>query len=99
MSLNCGIRVAGWPGGYKVSQGFAAYGPTSTDLQPLEDTHSVLISTDDSMKLTLPGRDNVQGLYDPADFDFRLKPGSKAIGAGVVLPTINNNVAGKAPGL
>jgi hypothetical protein len=51
------------------------------------------------MKLTLPTRDNVQLLYNPADLDFRLKAGSKAIDAGVALPTINDGFTGKAPDL
>jgi hypothetical protein len=62
-----------------------------------QDKHSILVSTDDFVKVTLPNRDNVQQLYNPADFDFRLKAGSKAIDAGVLLPTINDKFTGKGP--
>jgi hypothetical protein len=64
-----------------------------------QEKHSIYITVDDFMKVTLPSRDNVQLLYNPADFDFRLKAGSKAIDAGVVLPTINDGFTGKAPDL
>ncbi|MGB6846480.1 MAG: hypothetical protein WBE09_16425, partial [Candidatus Acidiferrales bacterium] len=64
-----------------------------------QEKHSILIGLDDFMKVTLPSRDNVQKLYNPADFDFRLRPGSKAIDAGVLLPTINDGFTGKAPDL
>jgi hypothetical protein len=40
-----------------------------------------------------------QHLYDPARFDFRLKPGSAAVDAGVVLPNINDGFTGSAPDL
>ena len=64
-----------------------------------QEKHSILIGLDDFMKVTLPSRDNVQKLYNPADFDFRLRPGSKTIDAGVLLPTINDGFTGKAPDL
>jgi hypothetical protein len=38
-------------------------------------------------------------LYKPDDFDFRLKPGSAAIDAGIALPTINDDFTGRAPDL
>ena len=37
--------------------------------------------------------------YDAIALDFRLKPNSKAVDAGVRLPTINDGFAGKAPDL
>ncbi len=37
--------------------------------------------------------------YNPEDFDFRLKPGSVAVDAGILLPTINDDFTGKAPDL
>ena len=33
------------------------------------------------------------------DLNFRLRPGGKAIDAGVPLPTINDDFTGKAPDL
>ena len=37
--------------------------------------------------------------YDAVALDFRLKPNSKAVDAGVRLPTVNDGFAGKAPDL
>ncbi len=37
--------------------------------------------------------------YHAADLDFRLKPGSKAVDAGVRLPNVNDGFGGKAPDL
>ena len=37
--------------------------------------------------------------YDAVDLVFRLKPNSKAVDAGVRLPTVNDGFAGKAPDL
>jgi hypothetical protein len=37
--------------------------------------------------------------YEAADLNFRLKPGSKAVDAGVRIPNINDGFAGKAPDL
>jgi hypothetical protein len=38
-------------------------------------------------------------VYHVANFDFRLKAGSKAVDAGVRLPNVNDDFAGKAPDL
>ncbi|MBM3814449.1 MAG: hypothetical protein FJW20_22725 [Acidimicrobiia bacterium] len=38
-------------------------------------------------------------VYHAMDLNFRLKPNSKAVDAGVVVPTINDNFSGKAPDL
>ena len=38
-------------------------------------------------------------VYHSMDLNFRLKPNSKAIDAGQVLPTVNDNFTGKAPDL
>jgi hypothetical protein len=37
--------------------------------------------------------------YEPGDFDFRLKAGSKAVDAGLPVPNVNDGYAGKAPDL
>jgi hypothetical protein len=36
-------------------------------------------------------------IYPVAGYDFGLRPKSKAIDAGVMLPNINDNFSGKAP--
>ena len=33
----------------------------------------------------------------PMDLNFRLKPGGKAVDAGVVIPTVNDGFIGKPP--
>lgn len=38
-------------------------------------------------------------VYHAMDLNFRLKPGSKAVDAGVALPTINDGFTGRAPDL
>ena len=47
----------------------------------------------------MPDKSDPQRLYNPEDFDFRLKPASGAVDAGVLLPTINDDFAGRAPDL
>ncbi len=61
------------------------------------DRHSLLVDYDIFVKVTMPDADDPQRLYSPEDFDFRLKPGSAAIDAGVALPSINDNFSGRAP--
>lgn len=63
-----------------------------------QDTHSVIVDYDIFEKVTPPGPDP-QTLYKPADFDFRLRPGSVAVDAGVRLPNINDDFTGRAPDL
>ena len=38
-------------------------------------------------------------VYHAVDLNFRLRPGSKAVDAGQILPTINDGYAGEAPDL
>jgi hypothetical protein len=64
-----------------------------------QEAHGVLVNTDVFVKAPLPDRANPQRLYRPADFDFRLKPGSAAVDRGVVLPGVTDGYAGKAPDL
>lgn len=67
-----------------------------------QDTHSVLLDYDALVKVPrLDGKDlhTVQRLYDAADFDFRLRPGSGAIDRGTVLPGITDGFTGRAPDL
>jgi len=46
-----------------------------------------------------PDRSDPQRLYNPEDMDFRLRPRSVAIDAGMPIPTINDGHTGKAPDL
>jgi hypothetical protein len=64
-----------------------------------QERHSVLLDADVFLNAPLPDRADPQRLYRPSELDFRLRPGSAAIEAGAVLPTINDGYAGKAPDL
>ena len=64
-----------------------------------QERHSVLVDVDVFVGAPLPDRSDPQRLYRPADLDFRLRPGSAAIDRGVVLPTITDGYAGRAPDL
>jgi hypothetical protein len=64
-----------------------------------QETHSVLIDYDVFQKAQIPDRSDVRRVYRSADFDFRLKPGSAAVDAGVVIPNITDGFTGKAPDL
>jgi hypothetical protein len=62
-----------------------------------QEKHSVLVDYDTFVNVTMPDKSDPQRLYKPESFDFRLRPGSRAIDAGVALPTINDDFTGRAP--
>ncbi len=64
-----------------------------------QDRHSRIIDFDVFRNVRIPDKADPQHLYSPEDFDFRLRPGSAAIDAGVELPTITDGFTGKAPDL
>ncbi len=64
-----------------------------------QEQHSLLLDYDVFVNVRIPDKSDPQHLYNPADFDFRLKPGSAAIDAGIVLPSINDDFTGRAPDL
>jgi hypothetical protein len=64
-----------------------------------QDRHSIVIDYDTFVKASEPDRSDPSRIYKPDEFDFRLKPDSKAIDAGVVLPNLNDDFTGKAPDL
>ena len=64
-----------------------------------QDRHSVRLDFDVFANVSIPDKSDPQHLYIPEDFDFRLRPGSAAIDAGVELPTITDGFTGKAPDL
>jgi hypothetical protein len=63
-----------------------------------QDGHSVLIDYEAFVRARPPSGDP-RTVYRPEDFDFRLRPGSGALDAGVALPGINADFAGDAPDL
>lgn len=64
-----------------------------------QDRHSVLVDYSDFVQVAAPDPGDPRRFYKPAEFDFTLRAGSKAIDAGVVLPNINDAFTGKAPDL
>jgi hypothetical protein len=64
-----------------------------------QDKHSVLVDFNSFIAVPLPDKADPQRLYPPEELDFRLRPGSPAIDAGVELPTITDGFSGKAPDL
>lgn len=66
-----------------------------------QDVHSVAIDYDVFRNVPQLTRDpaTVQRLYDFDDFDFRLRPGTAAIDAGVPIPNVNDGFTGNAPDL
>ena len=64
-----------------------------------QDRHSILVDYDVFQQVSAPDRSDPRKLYKPADFDFRLRPGSKAVDAGTRLPNINDDATGRAPDL
>jgi hypothetical protein len=64
-----------------------------------QEQHSALIDYDVFVNVRIPDKSDPQHLYKPDDFDFRLKPGSRAIDAGFVLPSVTDDFTGRAPDL
>jgi len=50
-------------------------------------------------KVRPPERGHRHAVYHAGDPDFRLRPGGKAVDAGVRLPNVNDDFAGRAPDL
>ncbi len=62
------------------------------------ERNRVEISLDDLVHVPRPQGESVE--RSPQDFgDYRPKPGSRAVDAGLVLPNINDHFAGRAPDL
>jgi hypothetical protein len=64
-----------------------------------QDKHSILIDYDAFQRVSAPDPSDPQKLYKPEAFDFRLRPDSAAVDAGVRLPNINDDFTGRAPDL
>jgi len=64
-----------------------------------QDRHSILVDYDVFQNVVAPDPSDPRKLYKPADFDFRLRAGSKAVDAGIRLPNINDDATGRAPDL
>ncbi len=64
-----------------------------------QEQHGVELDYDIFEKLAPPTGHSRHDVYHAMDLNFKLKPASKAIDAGVLIPTVNENFSGKAPDL
>ena len=64
-----------------------------------QESHGIEVDFDIFENLAPPNPANRHAVYHSTDLNFRLKPGSKAVDAGVLLPTINDDFVGRAPDL
>jgi len=63
------------------------------------ETHGIELDDDIFINVPLPDPATKGHVYPLAGYDFRLKPSSKAVDAGCMLPNITDNFSGKAPDL
>ncbi|MBI2950273.1 MAG: hypothetical protein HYY23_21785 [Verrucomicrobia bacterium] len=64
-----------------------------------QEMHSVELDFDIFEKLSPPDHVNRYAVYHAMDLNFMLKPTGKAVDAGLVIPTVNEDFAGRAPDL
>lgn len=64
-----------------------------------QEQHGIEVDLDIFEEMTPPNPDTPQAVYHAMDLNFRLKPGSKAVDAGVHIPTVTDGFAGSAPDL
>lgn len=64
-----------------------------------QDRHSVLVDYGDFVNVSAPDRGDPRRYYSPSEFDFQLRPRSRAVDSGMVLPNVNDGFTGRAPDL
>jgi hypothetical protein len=64
-----------------------------------QEAHGIEVDFDIFENLVPPDPTKRHAVYHAMDLNFRLKPGSKAVDAGVLIPTINDDFTGRAPDL
>jgi hypothetical protein len=64
-----------------------------------QEQHGIEVDFDIFENLAPPDPARRHHVYHAMDLNFRLKPGSKAVDAGAVLPTVNDDFTGRAPDL
>jgi hypothetical protein len=64
-----------------------------------QEAHGIEVDFDVFEKLSPPDPAGRHSVYHAMDLNFRLKPGSKAVDAGVPIPTVNDGFNGRAPDL
>lgn len=90
--------------------GQRAYEPKPTDWKTFgtlsefraatgQEQHGLEVDFDIFEQLAPPNPATRHAVYHSMDLNFRLKPGGKAIDAGVPIPTVNDGFTGKAPDL
>ena len=93
--------ITTWPGKAARPSGQVQTFPTLADFQKAigQEAHGVEIDYDIFENLKAPDPAQRYRVYHSMDLNFRLKANSKAIDAGQVLPTMNDDFTGKAPDL
>lgn len=92
------------------SPGQRKYEPTASDWQSFstlsafsaktgQERHSVEIDFDVFENLKKPDPNREYSVYHAMDLNFKLKPMSKPVDAGVVIPNVNEEFIGQAPDL
>ncbi|MCX6623179.1 MAG: hypothetical protein NTY38_19365 [Acidobacteria bacterium] len=92
------------PAGRKVDEPLAADWKTFATLAEVraatgQEAHGIEVDFDIFENLVPPDPAKRHAVYHAVDLNFRLKPGGKAVDAGVPIPTINDGFAGRAPDL
>ncbi len=64
-----------------------------------QESHGIEVDFDIFEDLAPPDPSKRHAVYHAMDLNFRLKAGSKAVDAGVVIPTVNDDFGGRAPDL
>jgi hypothetical protein len=64
-----------------------------------QEAHGVELDFDVFERMSPPDPGRRHAVYHAVDLDFRLKPGGKAVDAGVPIPTVNDGFSGRAPDL
>jgi hypothetical protein len=64
-----------------------------------QEQHGIEVDFDIFENLAPPDPSKRHAVYHAMDLNFRLKPGSKAVDAGVPIPTVNEGFTGRAPDL
>ena len=105
---NRGVKDQYWFLGPKKGQ--RLYEPKAADWQSFEtlaayrsatgqEAHSIEVDFDIFEKLVPPDPAKRHAAYHAMDLNFKLKPGGKAVDAGTVIPTVNEDFSGRAPDL
>jgi hypothetical protein len=64
-----------------------------------QEAHGIEVDFDIFERMTPPDPAKRHAVYHAMDLDFRLRPAAKAVDAGVVIPTVNEDFEGHAPDL